>query len=834
MQQGREQSSTGKADTGQGAHLPARDPALDLPERVRPYLGVARLILLIERLAPLGLALFGIIGLFLLAAWLGLVRLLPAWLHLIILLVALAAIVASCWRYLRRFRIPSQAEAIRRLERDSDLNHRPLTHLTDRAVDLGNDPAQKLLWAHYRARLLRSIGTLRLSAPQSDFTQRDPYALRALLLLLVLVSFLIAGNLGWQRALQAMTPNFAGYIASDTITIDAWITPPDYTSLPPISLSAGNGSVDHRILVPTGSKLLVQAQGVGAQAKLLANGDSTAFEMLDPLTQRIETVLKSGDRIAIEATGHTFAEWQITVAPDLPPTAAFATDPTGTERGALRVDYKATDDYGVKDLRLYIQRGKETIEAPLSLSVTDNKTPSGSTYLDFTANPWAGLPVELRLVARDALGQVGASSPVSMTLPERRFYHPIARALIEERKHLVAADLTNRDALTKIAQSLLTIDQQPEAFDNNVAAFLGINLAWRQLTASEQMSEADRTDLEQLLWDTALDIEDGGVSLALRELRRLQHELQDALARHASPEEIEQLMNKLQQAMNDYVSNLQQQLQRAISKGMQPGRVNPNSLKLSQSQLNDMLNDARRMAEAGSADSAQQMLDHLQQLLEGLQAGVSPQMGQGQNDQNQQMMNDLARIMQGQQKLLQDSFRMQRQQSGADSQQADGQGADPSQDAGAQEDLRSALGKLMRDVGNAAGNLPGGLGQAEQAMRRATQSLQQGDLAGASEAQNQALNNLQQGMQDLGKMLNGRTVRSNTPGKRDQMNPFGQDDEGDANGGLRTGKLHDENAADGDPVHRSQQIFEELRRRRNDPDRPRPEKDYLDRLLRQF
>jgi uncharacterized protein (TIGR02302 family) len=832
-QTGQRQDSTAKADRAQATPQPPRNnPATDLPERVRPYLGAARLVLLIERLAPLGLSLFGIIGVFLLVAWLGLFRLIPAWLHLMILIVTGAGLLVALWHHLRRFRWPSRADAIRRVERDSDLHHRPLTHLTDRAVDPGADPAQQLLWAQYRARLLRSIGVLRLTAPQSDFARRDPFALRALLLLLIVISLGISGDLGWQRLIQAVTPNFAGYIASDTVSVDAWITPPDYTGLPPISLSAGNGSADHPILVPTGSKLLVQAQGVGSAARLLANDTSRDFAMLDPLTQRIETVLKSGDRIAIEATGRTYAEWHITVAPDRPPTAAFSTNPTATERGALRVDYQAKDDYGVRDLRLYVQRGQQSIEAPLAISVADSKSPRGSTYLDFTANPWAGLPVEVRLVARDALGQIGASAPVAMTLPERKFYHPIARALIEQRKRLVAADLKDRNALTAIAQSLLTIDQQPSAFEDNVAAFLAINLAWRQLTTSEPMDEAGRSDLEQLLWDTALDIEDGGVSLALRELRRLQRELQDALAHHASPEEIDQLMNKLQQAMNDYMHNLQQQLQRAIAKGMQPGKVNPNSLHLSESQLNDMLNDARRMAESGSADSAQQMLDRLQQMLEGLQAGISPNMAQGQGDQNQQMMNDLARIMAGQQKLLQNTFRMQRQQSGADGNQPDGDGADPGQDVGAQEGLRHDLGKLMQDIGNGTGNLPQGLGQAEQAMRNATQALRQGDVAGAGDAQNQALSNLQKGMQELGKMLNGKDNVRNGPGKRPPMNPFGDGGEEDGNGGTNTG---DRLPADTlDQMQRSQRIFEELRQRRNNPDRPKLEKDYLDRLLRQF
>ena len=110
----------------------------------RRYVSEARLIamlekeygLLIERLAPLGLSLFGILGIFLLAAWLGLFRQIPAWLHLIILVVTGSALLVALWHHLRHFQWPSRADAIRRVERDSDLHHRPLTHLTDRAAGI--------------------------------------------------------------------------------------------------------------------------------------------------------------------------------------------------------------------------------------------------------------------------------------------------------------------------------------------------------------------------------------------------------------------------------------------------------------------------------------------------------------------------------------------------------------------------------------------------------------------------------------------------------------------------------------------------------------------------
>jgi uncharacterized protein (TIGR02302 family) len=347
------------------------------------------------------------------------------------------------------------------------------------------------------------------------------------------------------------------------------------------------------------------------------------------------------------------------------------------------------------------------------------------------------------------------------------------------------------------------------------------------------------------MWDTALALEDGGVSVAMRELRRLQKELEEALARGASDEEIERLMNELQQAMNEYLRQMQEQMQQAMQKGMPMGRLNPDSLMLSQKDLNEMLNQARRMAQNGSRDSAQQMLEQLQNMLENLQMGM-PMPGPG-NGEAQKMLNDLGRIMNQQQQLLQDTFRAQRGQQPGEGQQGqqpgegmgEGQGTGPygnypGQGAAAQDALRQQLGELMRRFGNATGEIPQGLGQAEQYMRGAVDSLTGQDLDSAAQAQNDALERLQQGMRQMSDMMQ-QQAGSRGPGQRDPMDPFGRaydDDEGPG------GDAYAREGTDVVPmqsdVDRSRQIFEELRQRRNETNRPKFERDYLDRLLRQF
>lgn len=830
-------------------------PAFHLPLRVTLMIDCAWLVLLVERIVAVLTPAAGVILLFLAAAWLDLPRQLPPWGHVALLAVFAAGFLYALYRGGRHFAWPDRPGALRRLEHDSGLDHRPLTHIDDTRVGDQGDPATASLWQRHRQRLLAAIGRLDLAWPDTGLARRDPLALRHGVLLLAFIGLVLAGD-GWFRRIdQALLPDFAGTGAGAEIVIEAWITPPDYTGLPPISLSHGQQSQtaaasDAPLPVPAGSRLLIQAQGLptsglSGPASLQANDTTVAFDVLDASTQRAEAVLSAGDRIGVGSGFGTVAEWAVRLVPDLAPDPEFTAAPGVTERGVLRLSYAARDDYGVTDLRLVVSRGAESIEFKLPLSqVADapdgGRVARGAAYQDLTAHPWAGLDVELRLVARDALEQIGASAPLAMTLPERKFFHPVARAIVEERKRLAADWREHRS----VARTLMNLKGQPETYDENIAAFMGMDVAARHL-ARQQFAPSQLPPVLQLMWDTALDIEDGGTSIALQEFRRLQQELMEALERGASDQEIERLMNQVQEAMNRYMQDMMRQLERAMENGIPLQRLSPNGLQLSQRDLNQMLNDARRMAQSGAKDSAQQMLEQLQRLMENLQAGA-PMMMSPESRQAQQLANDLARLMQRQQELLQQSFDAQRgQQPGQQDGMGEGEmGRMPGEGRGGgsgsgalgQEQLRRDLGDLMRQFGNMFGDLPQGMGAAEQAMRRAVEALNKPDFGGASDAQNEALNQLQQGLQAAQQMLQRQMGAQPGPGRREQMDPLGRAvtrQEDDSAGGNTTDGFGVDLPEAG-ALERARQIFEELRNRRNDPSRPKPERDYLDRLLKQF
>ena len=78
--------------------------------------------------------------------------------------------------------------------------------------------------------------------------------------------------------------------------------------------------------------------------------------------------------------------------------------------------------------------------------------------VDFSAHPWAGAKVRMTLVARDEAGQEGRSEPVEVTLPQRTFTKPLAKALVEQRRKLVM-DVDDRRKV-QLAMDALMIEPE--------------------------------------------------------------------------------------------------------------------------------------------------------------------------------------------------------------------------------------------------------------------------------------------------------------------------------------------------------------------------------------
>jgi uncharacterized protein (TIGR02302 family) len=795
------------------------------PPATGARLRLAAVALAWERLWPALAPALAVIAVFAVLALFDLPSRLPGWAHLILLFAFAAAFVALLYDGVRGFRLPRLGAARRRIERESGLSHRPLAALDDTIASGGDDAESLALWQAHRARMAQAARGLRVGWPKAGFARRDPWALRALLVLLLVLAAIDAGPDWADRIGHSLTPNLAGGPAGPAASLDIWVTPPDYTGLPPQLLPVG--TIKTPVPVPTGSVLLAQVHGEGQVPRLFRPGRETDFDRIDESNFKAQATLAKSGKVAVWQGGSVLGSWTVAIVPDLPPTIAMIGLPRQTEHGALRLEYNAADDYGVESVRASMILVDNPAAPPLVLDLAlpglHLKKAHGGGYSDLTANPWAGLPVKIVLEARDAIGQSGASAPVTFTLPERVFHNPVARAIVEQRKQLTVHP-EDRDT---VAEVLSDLSLRPARFDDDIVVFMALRTAQARLRINGDPETVP--DVQTLLWQAALRIEDGRAPLMQESLRQAMQALQDALARNASNAEINRLTEALRQAMNRYLQALVQNAQRQGMKNLKA--ADPAQTAMTGRDLQKMLDRAQELARSGARDAARDLLAQLQEMLENLQLGRMNPMQTG----AERMLGALQNMMRRQQQLLDQSFRDSR------AGKADEQGATQSQ-----EDLRRALGEMMRRLGE-SGEIPQPLQRAERAMRGAAGALGRGKPGEAIGPQTEALDQLQQGARRLGERMMGRNGDNgqNDYGEPDddatprqaRRDPFGRSrphDQGegwvDDGGPMRRGAGPEVDTA----LHRAKTILDELRRRAGERSRPEIERDYIDRLLKEF
>ena len=577
-------------------------------------------------------------------------------------------------------------------------------------------------------------------------------------------------------------------------------------------------------------------------------------------------------------------QWVFNVIPDQPPSIAFDNMPRRAVNGALEVGFTAKDDYGLKEAHAIIEpigvaEGATALYPPpefkLDLPRQNNREIKGLTSRNLTEHPMAGKRVRITLVATDGAGQTGRSPAHEMVLPGRNFSEPLAASIAEQRQIF---SLDTRQMPKAIAYNE-AVGLRPEETIPNTTHYLLLQSAQTRmrLAYNEEMLK----NTADYLWEIALGIEDGDLSQAEKRLRDAQTALSEALQRNASDEEVAKLMQELREAMQQFMSELAQRMQNAPQANMNQQAQNV----LRQRDLENMMNQIENLARSGNRDAAQEMLSQLQRMMNNLQAGRPQrqgQQGQQQSSKMRQQIDKLGEILQQQQKLMDETFkldqalrdRMQRgdpqqggegendQQMGENGQQPQqgqqGEQGQNGQQGGQQpsdqmtaEQLREALKNLRAQqdaLGKQLGELQQGLrdlgmepgenfGKAQQEMQGAGEALGKGQGEQAVEGQGNALNALRQGAQDMmGQIMQAMRQQGQQSGQGQE----GMAGQGGQNGRDPLGRPRSTTGPDfGDQVkvpdeidvQRAREILEAIREKLGNNPPGEVERRYLERLL---
>ncbi len=828
----------------------------------------ARGSLLWERLWPV-LAMFATVaGLFLALSWAGLWITLPP-LPRAICVIAFMVIAAVAAVPLLRLRLPSESDGLRRLDRSSGETHRPATAVVDEIAANQDDPIAQALWRAHVERALMSARKLKAGWPQPRLSLRDPMALRALALILVVASFFAASGEHVKRVTAAF--DWQGVVAPANFRVDAWVTPPVYTGRPPVMLPGLRPGETVQaappVSVPSGSQLVIRATGNVRFDVVGKGGVEDALPEGRPAlpagTEERRLMIKGDGSAALRGLSGTDLVWNFTAIPDRAPNIELAKDPERQARGALRLDYKMDDDYGVveahanfalKDEQSAGKQSHPLFKAPeFALTLPQARTRSGAaqTTRDMTEHPWAGADVSMTLVARDEAGNEGRSEPREVQLPQRIFVKPLARALIEQRR-ILALD-AEAGPLVLIALEALSL--APERFTPEAGIYLGLRSIFYDLRSAK--GDDALREVVARMWDMALQLEDGNVSQAEQGLRQAQEALRQALERGASDEEIKKLMENLRAAMDKFLQALAEEMRKNPQQAERP--LDRNARMLSQQDLKSMLDRLEALARSGNKDAARQLLDQMQSMLENLQMARPGASGEEGDDDMMSALDELGDMIRKQQQLRDKTFKegqdtrrdRQRGQRGQGQQQL----GDLRQD---QQALKDRLNKLLeqlrqRGLGNPGqsqkgqgekgqgekgpGDEMGQLNDAGDAMGEAESELGEGDAESAVDSQGRALDAMRKGAQGLAQSMqqNGTGQGPGQPRGRGQAraqdgtDPLGRPLRGRDYGDDVTVKVPGEIDA-----QRARRILEELRKRFGESSRPQIELDYIERLLKDF
>jgi uncharacterized protein (TIGR02302 family) len=801
----------------------------------------AGLNLAIERAYPWLVLAVSIAASFLALTWLGFFILMPLVVKMVSVFLFLFGLLIALLMAIQSARA-TFSESIKRLDREAGERNQPFTAIFDQPASDTMDALTLALWQQHRRLALADVTNIRIGWPRLDLTERDPYGLRFIVLLLALAGFFIAypehdamlnSAFDWQTdSAQAVTAR-----------LDVWINPPNYTHAPPVLLDFKStlSKEGKPIKSPVGSDLVIRTSDASTPRVEVTNGI-----VAKPSSTDAATASSNETHWTIQSSGTVKLSWGrmplppivLEAIPDLAPTIRWNEPPLASSSGTT-LSYHMSDDYGVQsgEARLTPPQGehrywgsKAPLVPPPSIALAlppDRRDGNSKTLIEPSESPWAGIKLELSLVTKDDAGQEASTPPVEVILPQRIFTNSLARALVEQRRLLAL----NPDARPLVSEALYALMIAPDLFIPEAGTYLALRDISKSLQTAK--SDPDLIDVTNELWSVAVAIEDHEQGDGKKALDAAREALRKALERGASPDEIKALTDRLKTALDTYLKGLAAKSRN--TKNQDDKRKPSNGKMIRAEDLKAMVDRMNDLAKKGALDDANRMLEALNNIIDQLQT-AEPQMADPSQLEMNHALDELDTMMRDQRTLRDDTFKQGR------SNPKDGSPDDQKALADRQNKLKQRLDALRNGLKQKGAPDQKAFDEADEAMQQAEGAISDGDTRDAIDAQGQAIDSLRRGAQALVKELQG-----NEPGKGQAKGTRGQDQTGEGNGSAndqdplgRATKNFDsgdgafqQSGKGGSLEKRSREVLEELRRRLSEPERAQEERDYLRRLLEQ-
>ncbi len=702
----------------------------------------------------------------------------------------------------------------------------PLTALEDSPASTYYN---KYIWDLHKISVSANLKNINFILPNISFTKYDPLHIRYLLYLFLFIAFFwsyknnkIHENIyGWT--------NFSKYVKQDYhFDLKAWYKPPEYTKLEEklILNSKNNGTKRVEEIIPNKSELKIFIKSNKKNFSVIEGGELLEVKENKKYNYELSLLLEEDKNIIIDYANKERITFDLSVVKDKKPKIQILSAPNIVNESSLSFVSQVTDDYGIKNITLYISRPlsfkhfKEeyiTYDLYLNDKMKENNKLVESYFYKYIADlVWAGSDTYLEIIALDYINQTTKFSG-RIKMPTRSFNNKVAMEILKIREKLAKNQIT-KDSGKKFFIQLFNANQyllEDNSIITNYKTILNL------FNATSVINFSLKNQLFKSLYSLAELIDEGDFYQAKKSLEQVEQSLFDSLKENDT-DKISTNVKNLKEKIKSLLD-----LENDKSRNNNPKNLNREDIK---EEIEDLAKQIEDLLNTGTKDGVDEKIQKLQQLSENIKNPNNNKELQDKLKQKEEFINKLSELLNEQEKVMEETFNSAAER-GKFEQSSEGSGGKSPKEK--QEELRNTLGNVIREIGASENEIPQDLGRADRAMRQASRDLENGRPDEASNAQGRAVEMIQRSINKI----NSKEYMSKSPqfadkGKENENNKEKEyladnqniEYQGTSAGG--TIKLPSKNR-----IKNASKIASELYNRYNEEERSLRDKQYIKDLL---
>ncbi len=748
------------------------------------------------------------------------------WWHLFVLLVFFLIFICLANSAIRYFRYYNKNYIRLWIDQKNFKSINPLTALKDKPANINYN---KNFWYFHKLNINKNLKNINFPIPLISFNKDDPLKVRYLFLLFLLLAiYWSLQNNMFYKNIYEFTKFEQNKKSLGFFELKAWIKPPEYTNLKQKVIDVSNivdsGKVD--LVAPVNSELNLFIRTSNNNFLIKDHNRLLKMQENEKNNYEVSTLIKKKKSILVQVNKKDYISFNLSILKDNLPQIELLSQPYIANEVALSFISKASDDYGIREVKVFIKKPNEYEhfeEKHLSYILfsnpnyrEQNKLTENYFYKYLADEVWAGSDTLLEIVAVDFAKQNNYISKL-IKMPQKNFQTDLAIKLLKIRESIAKKQISLDSAKKELIKF----------FENNVNQLNDKNFRKYSLEIMNTLNSEKpfifsiSNKLFKDLYELAEVIEEGNLYLAKKNMEKIEQNLFDSIKQKDSDkvsanskklkDNIESLLNleNKNKKDNSYIKKQNQTIKEEIE-------------KLSQ-QIEDLL-------KAGSQNGLEEKIQQLKQLSEGIKNPNRNKKAEENYQKKRDFINKLSELLNEQEKVMEETFNRAADR-GKFEQSSEGSGGKSPKEK--QEDLRNTLGNVIREIGASENEIPQELGRADRAMRQASRDLENGRPDEASTAQGKALEMIQRSINKI----NSDEFISNKPQiakegkeifKSDQREYLSENQNLEYQGASAGGKLNMPNESE---IKSSSKIANELYKRYSQEDRSLNDKKHIKNLL---